>query len=236
MKITRSPTTRRLGAVLLAVPALLWCLSGVAIAHVTVHPDTATADSYTAFTFRAPAEKPKASTVKLVIVLPAAAPIPVVSVQPVPGWHAAVAKRKLPKPVQTDDGPVSDVVARITWSIDDKADAIAPGQFQQFRIEAGPLPETKRLVFKALQYYSDGSVVRWIDPPIKGGEPAHPEPTVTLGAGPSSPAASGSSAALVTVNGDGWIAVAAFVAGLLGFAAGTTALVIARRSTNSESG
>lgn len=215
---------RRLATLLAAVPILVLCCPGAAYAHVTVQPTVATAGSQTTFTFRVPTEKDNADTVRLMVALPRNPPIAEVSLQPVPGWRAEVATRTLARPVQTDDGPVTSAVARITWTAAGRGAAIRPGQFQIFTISAGPLPRG-RLVFKALQYYSDGSVARWIDPPLNGAEPAHPAPVVRVVADASPPAASGGS--------DGWIAVAAFVAGLLGFAAGSTALVIARRSAAS---
>jgi hypothetical protein len=39
---------------------------------------------------------------------------------------------------------------------------IKPGQFQEFDVSLGPLPNVDQLVFKALRYYSDGDTVRWI--------------------------------------------------------------------------
>lgn len=215
---------RRAGILLVAIPAALWCVSGVAVAHVTVQPTTAVAGTEATLTFTVPNEKDHASTVKIVLALPTDKPIPAVSLQPVSGWAARPTSRDLPRPVQTDDGPITKIVARITWSAADRASAIAPGQFQQFTIEAGPLPDAERLIFKVLQYYSDGSVVRWIDRPARGAEPAHPAPVLTIRSD-ADPAANrpdpGPDA--------GWIAVAAFVAGLLGFAAGAAALVLVRR-------
>jgi len=228
---------RRLGAAVIGVPILWLCLSGVAAAHVTVQPTKAAAGSETVFTFRVPTERDDANTVKIVLALPTSPPIPAVSVEPLPGWTGHVRMRSLAKPVQTDDGPVRRTAARITWVCADQVDAIKPGQFQQFTIEAGPLPRTKRLVFKVLQFYSDGRVVRWIDPPTSGAEAEHPAPTVTLGAATDATAAARQrpSAAAGSDDGTGWIAVAAFVAGLLGLAAGTTALVVTRRSRTGAS-
>ena len=205
---------------MLAVPIL--CTSDVAYAHVTVQPTVATAGSEALLAFRVPTEKDDANTVKVMLAVPDNPPIPNVSVQAVSGWRATVATRHLDRPVPTDDGPVTTAIARITWTAVDGADVIRPGQFQTFTISAGPLTPG-RLVFKILQYYSDGSVARWIDPPGTGSEPAHPAPVVQVVADPS-PTTGGRG------PDDGWIAVAAFVAGLLGFAAGTVALVIARRS------
>ncbi len=42
--------------------------------------------------------------------------------------------------------------------------------FEDFTVSLGPLPtNTDRLVFKAIQTYSNGDVVRWIDTPTPGG-------------------------------------------------------------------
>ena len=52
----------------------------------------------------------------------------------------------------------------------------------------GPLPKNvNQLVFKASQTYSDGDVVQWIEPTVKGGaEPEHPAPVLKLGKASSS--------------------------------------------------
>lgn len=46
----------------------------------------------------------------------------------------------------------------------------------------GPLPtDTDQLVFKALQTYDNGEIVRWIDTTAPGGpEPEHPAPVLKL--------------------------------------------------------
>jgi MYXO-CTERM domain-containing protein len=74
-------------------------------------------------------------------------------------------------------------VSKITWS----GGQIAPGQFQQFYVSAGPFPDTgTTMEFKALQTYSNGDIVRWIeDTPAAGPEPEHPAPTITLTAATS---------------------------------------------------
>ncbi|HZP29780.1 MAG TPA: DUF1775 domain-containing protein, partial [Acidimicrobiia bacterium] len=75
-------------------------------------------------------------------------------------------------------GSFGDVVTKVTWS----GGQIVPGAFDLFTVFGGPLPtKTGKLVFKALQTYSDGSVVRWIETPTKGAPaPENPAPTLTL--------------------------------------------------------
>jgi uncharacterized protein len=152
-------------------------------AHVSIEPDVAKKGSFSVFSFSVPNETTTANTVKLEITFPTDHPIPFVSVQPVPGWTWSSAKTQLPRPVKTDDGTISEAVSKLTYS----GGSIAPGEFQLFTISAGPLPtNTKSLVFKAVQTYSDGTVVRWIEETPKGGpEPENPAPVLKL-AGKSS--------------------------------------------------
>jgi uncharacterized protein len=96
-----------------------------------------------------------------------------VSFQPKPGWTRTETKVKLATPIQSDDGPVTERIATVTWS----GGKIAPGEFDEFGF-TGQVPdkEGEVLVFPAVQTYSDGKVVRWI-----GSEDAdEPAPRVTL--------------------------------------------------------
>jgi uncharacterized protein YcnI len=151
--------------------------AGPAFAHVTVDPSEANQGGYATLTFKVPNEKDDASTVQVEVEIPTDKPIASVSVQPVPGWTATVAKTPLSSPVETDDGQVTEAVSKITWS----GGEIQPGQFQQFPVSMGPLPEADEIVFKTLQTYSDGDVVRWIEAtPASGEEPDNPAPVVAL--------------------------------------------------------
>lgn len=189
------PVRRALTAI--AMTAGLVLLAGPAFAHVTVNPREAEQDGYTKLTFRVPTESDTLSTTKLEVALPADHPIASVSVKPHPGWTYQVEKTKLAKPISSDDGQITEAVSTITWTAD-KAAAIKPGEFDEFDVSVGPLPEVDSLTFKALQTYSDGSVVRWIDEAKEGQpEPEHPAPVLTLtpatsddGAGSSDPTAS----------------------------------------------
>lgn len=58
-----------------------------------------------------------------------------------------------------------------------------PGEFAEFKIYAGPVPDVTSLGFPATQTYDDGSVVEWNEPtPASGEEPEHPVPTLTVAA------------------------------------------------------
>ncbi|HEU5108334.1 MAG TPA: DUF1775 domain-containing protein, partial [Micromonosporaceae bacterium] len=78
------------GALVVASPAS---------AHVTVNPREATQGGYTRVAFRVPTESDTASTTKVEVFLPDAAPIASVSIMPVPGWTAAVERKKPASPV-----------------------------------------------------------------------------------------------------------------------------------------
>ncbi len=167
-----------------AVGTVLGVLSlvGTAQAHVTVNPVEAEQGGYARLAFRVPTESDTVSTTKVEVFLPTDQPIASVSVMPVPGWTATVTHSKLAKPLTTDDGDkVTEAVTKIGWTASSAQSAIKPGQFQEFPVSLGPLPEVAAISFKALQTYSDGSVVRWIEQPTSGGsEPEHPAPTLTL--------------------------------------------------------
>jgi len=155
-------------------------LAGTAFAHISITPDSATQGSAVELTFRVPDEEATAATVKVQIRIPTDHPIAQLLVKPVPGWQATVQTVTLAEPVTTDDGSFSMAVSEVTWS----GGKILPGQFQDFSVSADPLPfRVSQLTFKAIQTYSNGDVVRWIDLP-QPGQPApdHLAPVLTLAA------------------------------------------------------
>ena len=59
------------------------------------------------------------------------------------------------------------------------------GAVRSVQVIAGLLPDTATLTFGAIQTYSDGTVVKWIESPAPGSsaEPDHPAPAVVAGRG-----------------------------------------------------
>lgn len=223
----------RAGLVIAAAAAILFTVAGPASAHVTVNPNTAAPGAYTKVSFRVPTESDTLSTTKVEVNLPVDTPIASVSLKPLPGWTAATVKSKLATPIKSDDGEITEAVTKITWTAD-AASVIKSGQFQEFDVSLGPLPASGQVVFKALQTYSDGSIVRWIDAPATdGSEPEHPAPVLKLAAaaadtGVSSAAPAAAAEAADSDDDDGssssgWgiaglvVALAALVLGLLAY-------------------
>jgi uncharacterized protein YcnI len=202
------------GLALFAVPAL---------AHITVNPSSAQQGSAAELTFRVPNEEAKADTVKVDVQIPTDHPIAQLLVKPVQGWTVSVKTITLAKPLVTDDGQFSQAVSEVTWT----GGQIAPGQFQDFSVSADPLPQgIAQMTFKAIQTYSNGDVVRWIDVQ-QPGQPApdHPAPVLVLTSGTAAATAVGTPATATSGSGgsDGTargIAVGGVVIGLLGLALG----------------
>jgi uncharacterized protein YcnI len=161
--------------------AIVVGLAVPAFAHVTTDPDSAPQGGEITLGFRSPNEEANANITQLEVDFPTDTPLLGVDVQPLPGWTPKVTERNLNPPVQTDDGPVSQAVSQIIWTAT-AGGGTQPGQFQEFYVLVQQLPtKANQVVFKALQTYSDGTVVRWIDP-VTAAQPSpdHPTPILKL--------------------------------------------------------
>ncbi len=178
LSIRRTAVTLASAALVVAVPAV------VAHAHVRVIPESTAAGSYSALTFRVPNESEKASTVSLEVALPTDNPLTSVRTKPVPGWTAEVVRGDLPIPVDVDGATITEAPLRIIWTAQEGA-AIAPGQYQEFDVSVGPLPDAgTEILLPATQTYSDGEVVAWDTPAEDGGEePERPAPAFDVSQG-----------------------------------------------------
>jgi periplasmic copper chaperone A len=184
-------------AALVAIIGLAGLLgAGAASAHVSVSSPGAVQGGYASVTFKVPTESATASTTGLKVQLPADQPLASVSVLPLYGWTYTMTKAKLATPISSDDGNITEAVSVIDWKATSAATAIKPGEFNQFVISVGPLPKAPTMTFKAIQTYSDGKVVSWIEQAAQGSsaEPEHPAPTLTLAGASAAPAGSTASA------------------------------------------
>ena len=169
---------RRLTTGLAVATAVVLFTAGVASAHIEIDPGEAPQGGAAVLSFAVPNEQDNANTVQVDVQFPADHPIASVSVQPVPGWTAEVKTTQLAKPIESDNGKVTEAVSEITWT----GGTITPGQFQQFVVAVDGLPsDTTDLAFPTLQTYSTGDVVRWVEPTVEGQpEPEHPAPVLKL--------------------------------------------------------
>lgn len=150
-----------------------------AFAHVTVNPREVPQGGFAKLAFRMPNERPDSGSVKLEVTFPPEHPFSSLSVRPQPGWTFTVDKTPLATPIQREGRePVTEAVSKITWT----GGPINPGEFDEFEVSAGPMPaDADELVFKAVQTYASGEVVRWIEEAAPGGEePEHPAPVLKL--------------------------------------------------------
>ena len=234
-----SPGRARRAAVGGALAAAVLLLSaGPAAAHVTVNPGEAEQGGYATLNFKVPNERDDAATTRLEVVLPTDHPLASVMPQPVPGWQVKVTKGKLDKPVTVHGEQVTEAPTRIVWS----GGSIEPGTFQQFPVSVGPLPENAdHLVFKALQTYDSGEVVRWIEEPKEGAEePESPAPVLRLTPAAAEEAASddtrdaGAETAQAASDDDGGTDTTARVLAVVGIAVGALGLAFGLRRRRAE--
>jgi uncharacterized protein YcnI len=148
-------------AALVAAPA--------ATAHVTLNPGEWEAGSFARFAVRVPNERPNADTTEITVRFPEN--VISASFQPVPGWTRTVEMAQLDEPIEEEgEEPITERIASVTWA----GGTIRPGEFQEFGVSF-QVPEEamgEDLMFPSLQTYSNGEVVRWIDPDPEAESPA----------------------------------------------------------------
>lgn len=208
-----------------ATAALLLTGSGIAAAHVSVVAPGAEQGGYSVLTFRVPTESETAGTTALTVELPG---LRSARTEPMPGWSATIEKN--PEQLATS----------VTWTADPGIE-VGPGQFQQFVLSAGPLPEEDEVAFPATQTYSDGEIVAWDQAATGDEEPEKPAPSLTLAASSgdghgggadsghtdtTAAAESGSS----TDSTARWLGGIGLVLGALGAALGLGAVIQGRRA------
>jgi periplasmic copper chaperone A len=215
-------------------------------AHISLHPNTIPAGAFVTLDVRVPGEQEGAYAYKVDMLVPPG--FTEIATQNVPGWSVKKVMQKLAKPIQTDEGPISEEVSQIVWTGDRSTlGRLENGQFIQFPLSIA-MPSNiagQSLAFKTIQYYSNGKVIHWIGPPsaeypaptinvtAKGGvvqEVAGGEAGPTAGEVPGAQSAATPSAPAASTSGGAskGLAIAALILGALGLLAGLGALVVAR--------
>jgi uncharacterized protein YcnI len=150
-------------------------LAPAASARVTVVPGSVRGGGTETFAVRLSNEQPDLVTTRLELTFPTDLVVPLLEVAPVGKWDVKVNMRRVDPPVTVDGEEVDGAVASIVWT----GGEVAPKQFEQFLITAGPLPaEGGRLVLAAAQGYEDGTVDRWTAP-AQPGWPGAPTVAIT---------------------------------------------------------
>jgi uncharacterized protein YcnI len=167
--------SRALVVAVSAITCYLGSATGVAPAwaHVHASSDHAVRGGWAIVTFQVPNESSTgAATTALTVVLPDVASA---GTETMPGWTARL-----------DRDTASGTVRSVTWMAAPNG-GIPVDQFGLFRISV-KLPDTDTVSFPATQTYSDGTVVKWDQPPLPGGgEPERPAPMLALAARPVAP-------------------------------------------------
>ena len=172
-----SPHGRWISRVLIAGAATvtLYLPAGTALAwgHVHASSDNTVRGGTAIITFQVPNESNTgAATTALTVTLP---DVTSASTESMPGWTAKL-----------DRDAASGTVRSVTWTAAPNG-GIPADQFALFRISV-QLPDADTVSFPATQTSSDGSTVKWDQPPLPGGgEPERPAPMLTLAAGPAGP-------------------------------------------------
>jgi uncharacterized protein YcnI len=223
-------------AACIAVAAVVF--PSAAAAHVTVNPGEWEAGGFARFDVRVPNERPNADTTEVTVQFPDG--LTFVSFQPKPGWKRTIEMETLAEPIEVFGEEITEQVASVTWS----GGVIKPGEFDEFGLSFR-VPETpgESLLFPSLQTYSNGEVVRWVDPdpeaetpapqvailPPPGDEAAAEETTTEEAgaAGETTTEAEAVPAANTEDDGDDSTATVALILGIAGLAAGLIALGVA---------
>ena len=145
-----------------------------ASAHVRAESDNASPGQTAVVSFRVPGESENgALTTQLRIALP---DVGSARTEVMPGWTARL-----------DRDAAAGTVSAVTWTAA-AGTGISSDQFALFRVSV-KMPEGESVSFPAIQTYSDGTVVRWDQPPLPdGGEPEYPAPVITMGEAKTAPA------------------------------------------------
>jgi uncharacterized protein YcnI len=209
--------------VLAGVIALVVLPATAASAHVTIEPPSAPKGTDAVISFVVPNEMDNANTTQVQVYFPTDHLIPDVNIQPVPGWTARVTMAHSAQPLQTDNGTTNDYVNYITWT-----GSTPPGQFAQFPVALGLPDNATSLTFKALQTYSNGQIVRWIEVSQPGQpEPDHPAPVLTLTSGSDASATATATTVPSTSSGSNTDASTAKTLGIVAIIISVVALLAA---------
>lgn len=176
-----SASTRRAAGFITLSAAIVVLASPSAAAHVDAKADGAVPGGFGVVTLGVPTESGKPTTTKVEVRIPDETPLRTVRAEPAPGWKLDIQKREIDPPLRKDDGtPVNEVVSTVTWTAT-SGGGIPEGQFQEFALYLGPMPDADTFALPTTQTFADGTTEAWNERPSGGEKPKFPVPTVTIG-------------------------------------------------------
>jgi LPXTG-motif cell wall-anchored protein len=162
--------------------AALTLVSIPAWAHVEVETNRAEAGAKdVTLTFHVPNEQAQATTTGITFIFPADHPLLGVTTTAQNGFTPTLSMVPLATAVQGPKGQVHEVVRSVLFT----GGRLAGSEEKTFAFHVDQLPmDAHTLTFKALQKYSTGATVSWIEVAADGAaEPEHPAPVLVLGQG-----------------------------------------------------
>ena len=209
-----------------------------AVAHVTLQPGEQEAGAFATVVLRVPNERDDAETTTVTVQFPES--IPSARFKPHPSCEREVEREELAEPIEE----LTERIVSVTWTCDP---AIPADGFDEFGISLR-VPEDaqpgEEILFPAVQTYSSGEEVGWIDPDPEADAPAPrlvivapeeeeaeapPAPTTTEAAGETTDETADETAAVpaVSTEDDDDSSTVALIFGIAGLAAGLLALGVA---------
>lgn len=202
-----------------------------AVAHVTIQPGEWEAGAFARMALRVPNERDDAETTSVTVQFPES--VLTARFQAHPFCEREVEREELDQPVEE----ITERIVSVTWTCDP---AIATDGFEEFGMSF-QIPEDTQtgdeILFPAVQVYSSGEEVGWVDPDPEADLPAPrivvvaPEEEAEPAPAATTTEATEEAAAVPAVSADDddddSMATIAIVFGIAGLAAGLIALGVA---------
>ncbi|HWF33616.1 MAG TPA: YcnI family protein [Solirubrobacteraceae bacterium] len=155
----------------------LFACAASALAHISIHPNTVPAGAFATLDVRVPGEQQGAHVTKVDVLFPAG--FTDVDYEAVPGWSVKVIERKLATALHSGGETIESEIAQLQWTWTGPLGEVRDGQFIQLPLSVAIPGDAsgKALEFRTVQSYSDGHVVRWIDPSL---DAEHPSPRIDV--------------------------------------------------------
>lgn len=138
---------KKVATLLVSMIGALSLFAGVASAHVSVGPKETSQGAYEMFTLKVPSEKEDVLTTKIQVLIPEE--VNITRFEPKPGWKYEIQKDK------------TDKITSVTWT--SEGEGLSATEFGQFNMNGKVGDKATEIVWKAIQTYSDGSVVEWVE-------------------------------------------------------------------------